>query len=142
MSEIPIIPAKDVPSLEKSIFLSVIADIERTETLVEQKIAAFDIMIEGFKTVFYLIYEFEKTLEIDISKDDSKEKISDIDKEYKIASFLYGLNDTILKFDKLLDYSGYEKTRDSKLLDTAIESAKLTYICRSRRGMGESLELE
>lgn len=121
-NEIPIIPAKEVVSLEKSIFLSIIKDIENTKAPYEEKIVRFDIMIEGFKTALYLLYEFEKTLEIeDVSKE-----ISDIDKKNKIKSYLFGLNDAILKFHKLFDYPDYEKTRDSKLLDSMIEGAKFS----------------
>lgn len=116
-NEIPIIPAKEVPSLEKRIFLSIIKDIDKTEIIAEQKVVIFDVMIEGFKTALYLIYEFEKTL--------LKEKISAIDKEYKIASYIYGLNVTMLKFDKLFYYTGYEKTRDNKSIEIAIKSAIL-----------------
>lgn len=117
--EIPIIPASDIASLEKRIFLSVIKDIEDTETSFEQKVVMFDIMIEGFRIALYLLYEFEKTLEI-------SEKVSELDKENKIKAYLHGLNDTIVDFNKLLDYTEYEKTIGTKLFDSMVEGAKFT----------------
>ncbi len=117
-NEIPILPPSEVPSLEKRIFLAIIKDIENTNAPFEQKLVSFDIMIEGFKTALNFLYEFEKEISI--------EKISDQHKKNKVESYLHGLDDTILNFHKMLDYAEYEKTRDSKLLDSMVEGAKFT----------------
>ncbi len=55
-NKIPIIPSKDVLSLEKRIFLSIIEDIDHTEIVAEQKVATFDIMIFD-KLFYYTDYE-------------------------------------------------------------------------------------
>lgn len=115
--KIPIIPASEVPSQDKWVFLDTIKNIEKLQLSYEQKVIFFDVVVEGYKLALELLYEFKKEYE----------NYPDIDGA--IRSYLSGIGDAFSKFEDLIGYiikSDISYEKQVKLLDAMVISSKST----------------